>query len=171
MHTSEVKNEDHPLNQSERKRLIQHYSLGPTALLEAWDATTDEARHWKPAPDAWSAHEIVIHCADSETSPAMRIRMLAAEPQPMIIGYDQDAWATTFEYHQLSSELAFATISAVRALTTEFILRLSDDMWESSGTHSESGAYTAEDWLRIYAAHLHDHAEQIRANVAAWQSR
>lgn len=159
------------MEQSERAHLIQQYGSGPTMLRHAWDATPDEARQWKPAPDAWSAHEVVIHCADSETSAAMRIRMLVAEPQSTIIGYDQDTWATTFEYYQLSTDLAFATISAVRALTTELILRFSDDMWESSGTHSESGAYTAGDWLRIYAAHLHDHAEQIRANVASWNSR
>ena len=152
------------MEQSERAHLIQQYGSGPTILRHAWDATPDEARHWSPGRDAWSAHEIVIHCADSETSAATRIRMLVAEPQPMIIGYDQDAWVDAFAYNRLSTQLAFATISAVRALTTDLILRLSDDMWKSSGTHSESGAYTAGDWLRIYAAHLHDHAEQIRAN-------
>ena len=32
------------------------------------------------------------------------------------------------------------------------------------------GRYGAEDWLRIYAAHLEDHAAQIDANVAAWKT-
>jgi hypothetical protein len=39
---------------------------------------------------------------------------------------------------------------------------LSDEDWQRAGTHSESGRYTLEDWLRIYAAHAHNHAAQIR---------
>ena len=39
-----------------------------------------------------------------------------------------------------------------------------------SGRHTESGHVTAEDWLRIYAVHLHDHADQIAANAAAWSA-
>jgi hypothetical protein len=33
--------------------------------------------------------------------------------------------------------------------------------WRLVGTHTESGPYTTEDWLRIYAAHAHDHAAQV----------
>ncbi len=39
---------------------------------------------------------------------------------------------------------------------------MSDADWSRAGTHSESGRYTAEDWLRIYADHAHNHAAQIR---------
>jgi hypothetical protein len=44
---------------------------------------------------------------------------------------------------------------------------MSEDDWQREGTHSESGAYTPEDWLKIYAAHAHNHAEQIRRLRAA----
>lgn len=39
------------------------------------------------------------------------------------------------------------------------------------GRHTESGPYTAEDWLRVYAEHLEAHARQIEANAAAWRAR
>jgi hypothetical protein len=39
---------------------------------------------------------------------------------------------------------------------------MSDDDWKRAGTHSDSGHYTTEDWLKIYAAHAHNHAAQIR---------
>jgi hypothetical protein len=38
------------------------------------------------------------------------------------------------------------------------------------GRHSESGRYSAEDWLTIYAEHLEGHALQIESNVAAWRA-
>jgi hypothetical protein len=39
---------------------------------------------------------------------------------------------------------------------------MTEDDWQRAGTHSESGRYTTEDWLKIYAAHGHNHAAQIR---------
>lgn len=35
--------------------------------------------------------------------------------------------------------------------------------WSRTGTHTESGAYSVKTWLELYAAHCHEHAEQIRA--------
>ena len=42
-------------------------------------------------------------------------------------------------------------------------VRLDREECERSGTHEESGAYSVEGWLKIYANHSHDHANQIRA--------
>jgi hypothetical protein len=39
---------------------------------------------------------------------------------------------------------------------------MTEEDWKREGTHSESGSYTAEDWLRIYAEHAHNHAAQIQ---------
>ena len=49
--------------------------------------------------------------------------------------------------------------------------RLPEAAWQRAGRHTESGPYSAEDWLRIYAEHLEGHAQQIEANLAAWRSR
>jgi hypothetical protein len=50
-------------------------------------------------------------------------------------------------------------------------LTLPDEAWRKEGRHSESGRYTAEDWLRIYADHLQKPARQIERNLEAWQER
>lgn len=39
---------------------------------------------------------------------------------------------------------------------------LTPDEWERTGTHSESGPYSVDRWLKIYASHPHEHGEQIR---------
>ena len=59
-------------------------------------------------------------------------------------------------------EPSLAAFEAARASTAPILRRLSDEQWQRSGTHSESGPYSVADWLRIYAAHGHDHADQIR---------
>jgi hypothetical protein len=48
---------------------------------------------------------------------------------------------------------------------------MSDADWAKAGRHTESGPYSAEDWLRVYAAHLEGHARQIEGNIEAWKAR
>ena len=154
---------------SEREALIRKYEVGPNVLNAALAAVPDEARLFRPTPRDWSVHEIVLHCGDSETMASSRIRMVAAEPKPLIVGYDQEQWAVRFDYHALPLEPALAAIEATRANTAALLRTLPNRAWERTGRHTESGNYSAEDWLRIYSAHLHDHADQIAANVAAWR--
>lgn len=160
------------LTAAERRTLIDNYAAGPARLRAAIAAVPAEALTWRPAPREWSAHEVAVHCSDSETQAAGRIRFLAAEPDPVLIqGYDEANWATAFDYHAHPIELALATVDAVRANTVAVLRRLPEEVWGRAGRHSQSGRYTAEDWLRIYAAHLEEHARQIEANVAAWRRR
>jgi len=159
-----------PLTATERNALIERYAAGPTRLRAAIEAVPTGALTWRPAAKEWSAHEVAVHCSDSETQAAGRIRFLVAEPQPLVQGYDEAGWAVTFDYHAHPLEVALATVDAVRANTTALIRRLPEAAWNRAGRHSESGPYSAEDWLRIYAAHLEDHSRQIEANVAAWRA-
>ena len=158
------------LSRAERAGLIAQYAAGPARLRAALAAVPAEALRWRPAPGEWSAHEIVCHCADSEPSAYARIRLLLTEPEPTIQGYDQDAWARTLDYHAHPLAPALAVVDAVRANTTVLLRGLGDEAWGRAGRHTESGRYTAEDWLRIYAAHLEDHARQIESNVERWRA-
>ncbi len=159
------------LSPAERERLIERYAEGPARLRAALARVPAEALQWRPGPGQWSPHEVVCHCADSETCAAVRIRYVLAERQPRIDGYDQDEWARGFDYHAQPLELALASIDALRAQTTFLLRRLPESAWAREGTHSQHGRYTADDWLRIYAAHLDGHAQQIERALAAWQAR
>ncbi|HKW93031.1 MAG TPA: DinB family protein [Methylomirabilota bacterium] len=158
------------LTRTQREHLIQQYADGPARLEAALAQVPPEARQWRPAPGEWSAHEVVCHCADSETNAAARIRYLVCEPEPVVLSYDESAWAVTLDYHGHPLEPALATVRAVRAHTTALVRRLPEAAWAREGRHTASGRYTAEDWLQIYADHLENHARQIEANVAAWRA-
>jgi hypothetical protein len=154
-----------------RAALIARYAEGGARLRRAWEAVPPEARQWRPAAGEWSPHEVVCHTADSETNAYTRIRYLLAEAEPVLEGYDQEHWARAFDYHALSAEAALATTEAVRAHTAALIRSRDDTAWARAGRHTEMGPYTAETWLGLYSAHLHDHAEQIDRAVAAWRAR
>src|SRR5437899_6542266 len=103
-----------PFTAAERAGMIERYAHGPALLKRALAQVPAAALKWKPAAGRWSAHEIVVHCADSETNAHMRLRYLLAEPDPLIVGYDQDRWALTFDYHAHPLDTALATVEAVR---------------------------------------------------------
>ncbi len=159
------------LTAQERAALIERYARGPALLKATLTKIPTEALQWRPGPKQWSAHEIVVHCADSETNGHMRLRYLLGEPEPVIVAYDQDRWATTFDYHTHPLETALATVEAVRGNTVPLLQRMTDQDWRRAGRHTESGHYGAEDWLQIYAEHLEKHARQLERNLAAWRNR
>jgi hypothetical protein len=158
------------LTAAERASLIQQYADGPRRLRAALGTVPAPALQWRPRPGEWSAHEVVVHCADSETQAASRIRVVVSEKEPVIQGYDEAQWARDFDYHSHPLEVALATVDAVRANTTALLCRLPEAAWAREGRHTESGRYGAVDWLRIYGEHLENHARQIEGNVAAWRA-
>jgi hypothetical protein len=83
------------------------------------------------------------------------------EDAPQIQGYDQEHYATSLRYNERLIEPALDALRGARATTGQLLDAMTDADWSRAGTHYESGRYTAEDWLRIYAAHAHNHAAQI----------
>jgi hypothetical protein len=92
----------------------------------------------------------------------IRLRRLIAEDDPLIQGYDEPEWARRLHYDR-PIEPSLALLHAVRAASLQLLQSLADDEWRRTGTHTESGPYSVERWLGIYAAHPREHAEQIRA--------
>ena len=111
------------LSREERSTLIEQYARGPGRLREALARVPREALQWRPAEGRWSAHEVVVHCADSETNAALRIRYLLAEPEPLIVGYDQEQWARQFDYHAQPLDDALAATDAARSRTVPLLRR------------------------------------------------
>ena len=103
----------------------------------------------------------------STTSPTarrrryLRLRKLLAEDDAVIAAYDEAHYADGLHYDR-PIEPSLQVLRAVRRSTADLLDALEPHEWERSGVHSESGAYYVETWLRIYATHAHDHADQIR---------
>jgi DinB superfamily len=127
-------------------------------------ATVEDLDRSAPQADAWSARQIVHHLADSETNSYLRLRRLIAdEGVPQIQGYDEPRWAVRLHYAERPIEPSMAVFVAVRHASAELLDSLGDRVdWDRAGVHSESGPYTIDDWLRVYADHAHEHADQIR---------
>lgn len=150
------------MDADERRTLIEEYGRGVDEVLAALDGISDEELDHRP-PGGWSPREVVQHLGDSEMRSAIRLRQLLAEDDPVIEGYDEAGYASIFDYASRPIEPALLAFEGARATSTLLLESLLDEDWLRTGTHTESGPYSVEDWLRIYAAHGREHAEQIRA--------
>ena len=150
------------MTSDERQLLIAQYKAGAAEVTQALEGFPQDKLTAHPIEGKWSATEIVHHLADSETTSGLRLRRLISEHHPLIQGYDQDAYAAGLYYNQREIGPALDLFRSTRACTAQLFDFMSEADWQREGTHSESGSYSAEDWLKIYAAHAHNHAAQIR---------
>jgi hypothetical protein len=113
---------------------------------------------------------IVHHLADSKMTAAIRLRLPVATERPQIVGFDQEEFARRL-YYDRPIDASVEAFKSARRTTVEILERMSDAEWAREGMHSEHGRYSVERWLDIYAAHAHNHAEQIRVARGAAQKK
>jgi hypothetical protein len=97
---------------------------------------------------------------------AIRLRKLLAEENADIQGYDEMEFSRRLHYRERPIAASLLAVRASRATSASILACLSESDWSRTGRHSESGDYSVTTWLEIYAAHCHDHAEQIERAVA-----
>jgi hypothetical protein len=159
------------MTQYERGHLITKYKRGIVEVKDALHGITEAELDFRRAPGKWTAREIVHHLADSESISGFRLRKLLIENQPYIQAYDENVFATKLHYADRPIEPALKAFEAARELNAQILEFLQEADWNRSGEHAESGPYSTETWLSIYAVHAHNHADQIRENRAAYKKQ
>src|SRR3954469_4637469 len=69
-------------------------------LKKAIQGLTPSQLKWRPEPAKWSIAEVIAHLADTEIVASWRLRSVVAENGTTIQPFDQDAWASVFEYRE-----------------------------------------------------------------------
>ncbi|RIK47006.1 MAG: hypothetical protein DCC58_01260 [Chloroflexi bacterium] len=154
------------MDERERKHYIAMYRDGYNQVVQALAGASDADLDKREAPGEWSPREIVHHLADSEMTSAIRFRRVLVEDAPLIQGYDQEAFARLLFYDRPIAA-SLEAFRFARESTAAMFEYMHDEQWKRGGTHTESGPYLLEDWLRIYGVHAHEHADQIRRARAA----
>lgn len=155
------------MRSAEREALIEQYAAGYDTVVAALDGITAAEWESREGPEEWCAREIVHHLGDSEMNAASRVRMLVAEQEPLIQGYDEKRWTQILYTRERPLEPSMVAFRAAREATLPLLRLLTDEQWTRVGTHTQFGPMSAEHWLAWYGPHAHDHADQIRRARAA----
>ena len=113
------------------------------------------------APGKWSVLDVLCHLADSELVYGYRLRMIVAEDEPSLVGYDQDRWAQRLRYDARDPNLELERLELLRRSNLGFLRSLEDADWDRVGRHSERGVESVRRVFQLLAAHDLVHLRQI----------
>jgi DinB family protein len=115
----------------------------------------------RPAPDKWSASEILAHLADAEIVGGFRMRLILGAPGTAIVAYDQDDWARSGHYDKRDPRQSLEQFRVLREVNLTLLASLEPAQWKHYGMHAERGQETIEHIARMYAGHDINHLQQI----------
>jgi hypothetical protein len=122
---------------------------------------TPKQLRWQPAPGKWSIAEIVAHLADVEIVASWRMRSIIGADGISIQPFDQDVWASTFEYNKREPKQSLEVFRVLRENNLAMLRALPPEAWERHGMHLERGRETIAHLTRMFAGHDTNHVLQI----------
>ncbi len=118
--------------------------------------------HKRPAPDKWSAAEILAHLADAEIVLSWRMRCILGAPGVAIQAFDQDAWVVAGHYHQRDARKSLEQFRVLRETNLALLETLTPEQWKHHGMHSERGEESIARIVHMMAGHDINHLEQLQ---------
>lgn len=136
---------------------IQRFADQAPTLLRWIDGLADDQLSAHPVPGTWSIRQLVIHILDSDLAASHRMRRIVAEDKPLLVAYDESAFAATPAIVQDDVRAVASLFEAHRRWTAAFLARLPDDAFVRKGIHTQRGTVTLEQMVDIYVDHLRHH--------------
>lgn len=138
----------------------------PDRLESLVEGASAGALQYTTSAERWSVTRIVAHLADSEIVGAWRFRSVLAQDGTALQGYDQNAWASAFNYMDTDPMESVALFGALRASTLRVLRAVDRARLEHAGMHEERGREAIPHLMRLYAGHDLNHLAQIERLLA-----
>jgi hypothetical protein len=119
----------------------------------------------RPGPGKWSIAEIVAHLVDTEIVGAWRLRHILSSNGAPIQPFDQDVWATTFNYIRRDTKQSLESFRVLRENNLALLKSVPKQLWDNYGMHQERGQETVTHIVRMYAGHDVNHLQQVEKIV------
>ena len=130
-------------------------------LKKSIQGLTPKQLKWRPEPAKWSIAEIIAHLADTEIVASWRMRSVIGENGITIQPFDQDAWASAFEYRDRDARRSLELFRVLRENNLAMLREVPRETWENYGMHVERGKETIAHLTRMFAGHDTNHLLQI----------
>ncbi|MDQ4081250.1 MAG: DinB family protein [Gemmatimonadota bacterium] len=142
--------------------------LGATAgrLRGYLRETPIEVLRRRPAPDKWSAVEIIAHLADIEIVIGWRFRLILAHDGVAVQAFDQDEWVRNLRYQDTDPAEAVDHFESAREANLQLLRRVEPSRLENYGVHPERGRETVAQLIRLFAGHDLNHLAQLESLVS-----
>ena len=151
----------------------------PIVLEQRVASASDAVVAQRPAPQSWSAAEVLCHLRDVEELFQVRFHTILAldEPTILVIGanreqlapwrlgeshpLDQERWAEERQYARNDGRDALRAFRRRRGDVLRVLGGLSDADWRRVGIHPAHGRLTLAEWVARLADHDDNHVAQL----------
>jgi len=124
---------------------------------------TPKELKWKPEPGKWAIVEIVAHLADVEIVASWRMRSVLGANGTAIQPFDQDVWASVFQYGKRDAGQSLEIFRVLRENNLAMLKALPLESWDNYGMHAERGKETIAHLARMFAGHDTNHILQVES--------
>ncbi len=149
------------LSYSEGKEPLRLQQTAPKKLASLIKGKTKKQLTRRPAPDKWSIAEIMAHLADSEIAIGWRLRQILSTNSIPLQAYDQDLWATTFDYAHRDPKQSLESYRVLREANLALLKSAPRRLWDNYGVHQERGNESIAHMVRMIAGHDLNHLQQV----------
>ncbi|MFL6303175.1 MAG: DinB family protein [Candidatus Sulfotelmatobacter sp.] len=139
-------------------------------LKKSIQGLTPKQLKWRSEPAKWSISEIVAHLADAEIVASWRMRSVIGENGITIQPFDQDSWASVFEYRGRDARRSLEIFRILRENNLAMLKEIPRETWNNYGMHLERGKETIAHLTRMFAGHDTNHVLQIERIVKQLKS-
>ena len=150
--------------------VIEHYASGGDKLKLAIRGLTRDDLIAVPPADAgvglWSIQQVVIHLMDSDLIGSDRMKRIAAEENPTLIGYNETLFVKNLFYDDQPADEAVTILDMNRKLFARVLRKLPDSAFDRIGQHNEAGKVTLGTQIKKYNEHLDHHLSFIHKKRA-----
>jgi hypothetical protein len=152
--------------------LVDELRNSATEVRDSVAGQSSDAMHYKPAPDQWSAHEIICHLVDVERLVfRQRLARLLAEDNPHFPDIDHKKWPEEHQYARQDPERMLQQFLTERGETTELAESVAEEKWALQGNHEKRGPMSFADVVKHALDHTRRHVRQIQQTLEAYTSR
>lgn len=150
-----------------RAAALESLEAGPKRLADLTKKLDDAILRRKPAPDKWSALEVVCHLRDVERLWVDRIVKAAFSDRPAFYMLDFEALVSKNHYNTQDLGASIREFARLRADTVCLLRALPASQWKRVGIHPKRGEMSIERIMEIMIGHDQGHFDQIGKAVAA----
>lgn len=150
--------------------LLPRYVAGAGSLHHAVQGLTHAELVAPPAGPGlglWSIKQVVVHMWHSDLAATHRMCRVAAEEKPLLIAYDETAFADKLSYHDLDTQTVCELFRLNRLHTAQMLERLPAEAFGRTGVHNQRGLVTLGDLVAMYVEHVDHHMAFIQKKRAA----
>lgn len=152
---------NYEVSSNARASRIQVINELPAKLAAALSGLDDDQLDTRYRPEGWTVRQTVHHLADSHSNSLTRFKLaLTEDTPPTIKTYFEERWAELAD-SKLPIDVSIAMLCAIHVRWETLLRSMSDNDFQKSFIHPETGNWPLDGALALYAWHSEHHTAHI----------